>query len=92
MKTLNRISRLGRALQWFTAIWIVMLLLKALYVSLFHAGGADAQSFLSLFSHLLQSYGWMPLAAGIALRMACAPWMPAPTGPRGPEPQPGGTY
>ncbi|MDF3413533.1 hypothetical protein HKX54_03625 [Sulfitobacter sp. M57] len=92
MKSLNTLSRLGRALQWFTVIWIFQLLFWALYVWFFRDGDPGAHSFFSLFSQLLQDYGWMPMAAGTALRMGCSPWMPEPTGRRGPEPQPGGTY
>lgn len=91
VKTLNRLSLLGRALQWFTLLWVVQLLIWSLCVSLFNAAGADAPSFTTFFMMLLQKYGWMPFVIGLGLRALCYPWMPTPTG-RGAEPQPGGTY
>ncbi|MGC1504760.1 MAG: hypothetical protein WA782_11545 [Sulfitobacter sp.] len=91
MKNLRKISRLGHALQWFTVIWIVQLLLWSLWVSLFQAGGTDVLSFTTYFPLLLQKYGWIPFVAGLCLQGLCSPWMKAPTG-RDPEPQPGGTY
>lgn len=91
MKVLKKISRLGRALQWFTIIWVVQLLLWSIYVSVFNANGTDALSFTTHFPMLLQTYGWMPLALGICLRMISQPWIPSPSR-RSLEPQPGGTY
>ncbi|MFY0648173.1 hypothetical protein [Sulfitobacter geojensis] len=91
MNTLTKISRLGRALQWFTPFWVAQLLLWAAYVWLFNFAETDGQSFTAIFLHLLKSYGWIPFAAGLCLRALCAPWIET-AGGRSNEPQPGGTY